>query len=192
MDDKPSSTARKRERDLVARANAGDGRALETLYAEHRDWVTALAYRFTGSRDDALDVLQETFMYVYSKFPGFELTASLRGFLYPVVKHKSISVIRRRQKLVDLDMHREGRHGELLRWHPSDASGHQLAALVSELPPAQREVIWLRFGLEFRLEEIAVAMEIPLGTVKSRLHNALKSLRSAAEPTEQTKTGGQG
>ena len=88
---------------LVARANDGDTAALEQLYRDHRDWVLAVAYRFTGSHDDSLDVLQETFVYFYSKFPGFALRSSIRGFLYPVVKHSSITVIRRRKKVVDLD-----------------------------------------------------------------------------------------
>lgn len=178
------------ERGLVERANRGDERALEALYADHRDWVTALAYRFTGSRDDALDVLQETFLYFFSKFPGFELTATVRGFLYPAVKHKSISVIRRRRKLVDLQAYREGRVHEDLRWYPSEVSGTQLSRLVQALPEGQREVVWLRFGLEFRLEEIAAALEIPLGTVKSRLHNALKSLKAAAEAPSVATNGG--
>lgn len=177
------------ERDLVARANRGDGDALEALYSEHRDWVTALAYRFTGSRDDALDVLQETFLYVFGKFPGFELTSSMRSFLYPVVKHKSISILRRRKKLVDLQAFREGRSQDELSWHPSEPGGVGLNRLVAELPEGHREVVWLRFGLDFRLEEIAQALEIPLGTVKSRLHNALKLLRTSvagADPTQKT------
>lgn len=181
-----------RERDLVARANRGDGSALEALYSDHRDWVTALGYRFTGSRDDALDVLQETFLYVFSKFPGFELTSSMRSFLYPVVKHKSISVLRRRKKLVDLQAFREGRPQDDLVWHPAEPGGVGLNRLVAALPDGHREVVWLRFGLDFRLEEIARALEIPLGTVKSRLHNALKLLRSSiaeADPNQKTGAG---
>jgi RNA polymerase sigma-70 factor (ECF subfamily) len=178
-----------RDRELVDRANRGDRRALEELYELHRDWVTALAFRFLGSRDDALDVLQETFLYFFGKFPGFRLTSSVRGFLYPAVKHKCISTIRRRKKLVDLAAFREGREPGELRWYPSTGSGRQLAGLVDALPDGQREVVRLRFGLDFRLEEIADALEIPLGTVKSRLHNALKSLRAAAEGPASVKSG---
>lgn len=180
------------ERALVDRANNGDERALEALYCRHRDWVVGLACRFTGSSDDALDVLQETFLYFYSKFPGFTLTSSVRGFLYPVVKHKSISVLRRRRKLVDLQAYREGRDAHELRWYPADLSSSQMSRLVNGLPEGHREVVWLRFGLDLRLEEIADALGIPLGTVKSRLHNALKSLRSAAEDPSVRKTGDAG
>jgi RNA polymerase sigma-70 factor (ECF subfamily) len=180
-----------RERELVDRANAGDRRALESLYGDHRDWVTALAHRFTGSADDALDVLQETYLYFFSKFPGFELRASIRGFLYPVVKHSSITVVRRRRQLVDLDSHRAGEPVTDIGWHGAEG---RFARLVGKLPDGQREVVQLRFALDFRLEEIAEALEIPLGTVKSRLHNALRSLRELEAPeTAATaeKRGGQ-
>jgi len=184
----PGRQVTERERELVDRANAGDRRALEELYDEHRDWVTALAYRFTGSADDALDVLQETYLYFFSKFPGFELRASLRGFLYPVVKHSSITVIRRRRQLVDLESRRSVEAAGEVGWHGGEG---RFARLTARLPDGQREVVCLRFGLDLRLEEIAEALSIPVGTVKSRLHNALKSLRDLETP-EETAAAGQG
>jgi len=171
--------ASERERELVDRANQGDQRALERLYDDHRAWVTSLAHRFTGSADDALDVLQETYLYFFSKFPGFELRSSIRGFLYPVVKHSSITVIRRRRQLVDLDARRGGEPTTETGWHGAEG---RFARLVGRLPDGQREVVHLRFALDFRLEEIAEALAIPVGTVKSRLHNALKTLRELEQP----------
>jgi len=153
--------------------------------------VTALAFRFTNSQDDALDVLQETFAYFYGKFPGFTLTASLRSFLFPVVKHSSIAVIRRRRGVVDLDAYREERQlTPALDWGQPAASTGDLERMIAKLPEGQREVVWLRFGLDFRLDEIAKALGIPLGTVKSRLHNALRSLRELARREEQEQNGG--
>jgi RNA polymerase sigma factor (sigma-70 family) len=114
------------ERELVRRANAGDGDALVALYRAERDWVVGLAQRFTGSREDALDVLQETFLYFFSRFPGFVLTSSVRGFLYPVVKHHAIDVVRRRRKVVDLDAYRRDPQGEAeLGWHAPDADARR-------------------------------------------------------------------
>src|SRR5688500_13279504 len=72
--------------ELVAALNGGDVSAFNGLYYRYRDWVVRLAARFTGSDDDALDVLQETFSYVLRKFPGFRLTSAMTTFLYPVVK----------------------------------------------------------------------------------------------------------
>ncbi|HKA89668.1 MAG TPA: sigma-70 family RNA polymerase sigma factor [Haliangiales bacterium] len=154
---------------LVARANAGDAGALAALYRAHRGWVAALALRFTGNQADALDVLQETFLYLFRRLP-LALTTSLRGFLYPVVKHQSISVVRRRRPEVAVD-------DASLPWHGAADAG-DFTRLVAALPAEQREVVRLRFGLDLSLDEIAAALGVPLGTVKSRLHNALKTLRS--------------
>ncbi|MBN2360124.1 MAG: RNA polymerase sigma factor [Deltaproteobacteria bacterium] len=164
------------ERELVARANQGDAAAFEELYRRHRDWVVGLAWRFVGNRDDALDVLQETFAALFDRFPGFALTSSLRGYLYPVVKHRCISLLRKRRRVVAIDEARTAR-GDLageLAWQP-DPPG-EFAEIISALPAEQREVVRLRFALDLKLEEIAQALAIPTGTVKSRLHNALKVL----------------
>jgi len=156
------------ERALVARANRGEAAALETLYRETRDWVLGLAHRLTGNPADALDVMQETFLWFFGRFPGFKLTSSLRSFLYPVVKHQAIAIARRRR-------HDAPAAPELGWTLPGEEHGdfHRMLAV---LPAEQRDVVTLRFGLDFKLEEIAEALAIPLGTVKSRLHNALKVL----------------
>src|SRR5688572_4393458 len=90
------------DQDLIDALNRGDVRAFDALYHRYRDWVVRLAVRFTGSEEDALDVLQETFAYVFRKFPGFRLTASMTTFLYPVVKNLSIAARRKRTRVAQL------------------------------------------------------------------------------------------
>jgi RNA polymerase sigma-70 factor, ECF subfamily len=68
------------DQELIAAANAGEVGAFESLYRRHRDWVAGLACRFTGDRDAALDVMQETFVYLLGKFPGSRRT-SRRSFI---------------------------------------------------------------------------------------------------------------
>lgn len=160
---------------LIEAANEGDASAFETLYYRYRDWVAGLAYRFTGHRDDALDVLQDMFVYLLKKFPGFHLTASMTTFLYPVVKNLSISAGRKRRRFSVGD--------EILadtaapEPQPKGASRSELAVVMRSLPESQREVLLMRFVDAMSLREIAEALNIPVGTVKSRLHNALKTLR---------------
>lgn len=158
---------------LVAAIERGDPRAYEELYRRHRGWVFALARRFTGSDEDALDVLQETFAYLWTRFPGFELRSTVRAFLFPVVKHTSLDIVRRRRRGPFAVADKIELAG------PGAASGPGLGFLdlVKRLPDEQREVVVLRFAHDFRLAEIAQALDIPVGTVKSRLHNALTALR---------------
>jgi len=160
--------------ELISAINAGDAGAFDALYFRYRDWVARLAYRFTGNRDDALDVLQETFGYVIRKFPGFKLTAAMTTFLYPVVRNCALAIRRKR--------HRSGSDAMLdeLPTYPAetvDQSREQIAELIAKIPPGQREVLLMRFVDDMELSEIAAALAIPLGTVKSRLHNALATLR---------------
>ena len=160
------------DRQLIDAINAGDAAAFETLYHRYRDWVHQLAWRFTGNREDALDVVQETFIYLLGKFPGFTLTASMTTFLYPAVKHTALNL--RRRKLPDrID-------DELLAQVPTDAPEparrSELATVLKTLPPEQREIVLMRFLDDMPLGEIAAALEIPLNTVKSRLYNALRKL----------------
>jgi len=160
------------DEELLRRAATGDADAFEMLYLRHRDWVHRLAWRFTGNTEDALDVLQETFIYVLRKLPGLRLTASMTTFLYPVVKHVSLNLRRR---------HRPGVDEEILTTlvDPTVPSAPrvELAAALGSLPHEQREVVLMRFVDDMALDEIAAALAVPTGTVKSRLHRALETLR---------------
>lgn len=166
---------REDDRALVARANAGEAAAFTALFHAHRGWVYAFALRLVRDRDDALDVVQESFATLFGRFPGFALTSSIRAFLYPVVSHTAISVLRKKRKIVPLDAEVLRAEEPSLGWDRGSVSA--LDRMVAQLPAEQREVVRLRFALDLKLEEIADALGLPIGTVKSRLHNALKALR---------------
>src|SRR5439155_19666095 len=88
---------------LIADINAGDAGAFDAIYYRYRDRVMRLAIRFTGDHADALDVLQETFAYLFRKFPGFVLTAQMTTFLYPVVRNLSLAARRQRRASQPID-----------------------------------------------------------------------------------------
>lgn len=157
--------------ELVQRANRGEVEAFEALYRRHRDWVVGLAERYTGNRDDALDVLQDAFAHLFGRFPGFTLTAQLKTYLYPVVRHLAFDRLRRRRPEVDVDT-----LADTLPAPPAVADG-DLTRLLALLPAGQREVLMLRYADDLSLAQIAAALDIPLGTVKSRLHGALAALK---------------
>jgi RNA polymerase sigma-70 factor (ECF subfamily) len=162
------------DQDLVRAINAGDAHAFDALYFRYRDWVVRLAVRFTQHNEDALDVMQETFTYLFRKFPGFRLTASMTTFLYPVVKNLSLAAKRKRTRL---------HHDDALLVDVADSSRANdaradLAAALASLPETHREVLLMRFVEGMSLLEIAATLSIPEGTVKSRLHNALATLRT--------------
>ena len=175
-----SATDRRSDEELVAACNRGDAeeaaRAFEALYRRYRDFVLRVARRFARDRELALDALQETFTYLLRKFPpagpGLTLTARLPTLLYPVAKNSAISAHRKAR--------RHGDAGDVdLDELPAEATAESepIDAALAALSPERREVLTLRFVDDLSLAEIAAALEIPLGTVKSRLHLAIKELR---------------
>ncbi len=159
---------------LVDLCNQGDDGAFEALYIRYRDWVVRLAWRFTRNDADALDVLQETFSYVLGKLPGLRLTARFTTFLFPVVKNLSIAARRKRDRALG-----EGPLPDCAGPEAAVGGGRgELAAALSVLSEEHRETLLMRFVDDMSQEEIAAALGIPVGTVKSRIHNALESLRA--------------
>ena len=159
---------------LIMRAAEGDLDAFGQLYHRHRDGVYRLAWRFTQHHELALDVLQETFAHLLKKLPDFTLTAKLPTYLYPVVRHISIEMLRKHRRMINNESLPQ--EDAVVSVPPSETA-EELAAVLSVLPDGQREVLLMRFIDGMTLQEIAAALAIPVGTVKSRLHNALEVLR---------------
>ena len=170
----PPPTDPRSDAELVDALNAGDAAAFDALYYRYRDRVARLALRFTGNHADAMDVVQDTFAYLYRKFPGFHLTSSVPTFLYPAVRNLSLEVRRKRRgqpasddALIHVAAPEAG---------PADPRA-ELAAVMTSLPAQQREVVMLRFVDGLTVDEIAAVIEVPAGTVKSRLHHAIRTLQ---------------
>lgn len=166
---------------LFEAINRGDASAFETLYRRHREWVFKLAHRFTANHTDALDVLQETFAYLLNKAPELSLTARTTTYLYPIVKNLSLTMLRKK--------HRGGAAlngpADLTAPPPRSAGLHpDLENVLAALGEAHREVLLMRILDDMTQEEIAQALGIPVGTVKSRLHHAMARLRADAKTRE--------
>jgi RNA polymerase sigma-70 factor (ECF subfamily) len=164
------------DQQLIAAINNSDVAAFDALYHRHRDWVVNLAHRFTGDENLALDVMQETFLYLLRKFPGFKLTANLKTFLYPAVKNLSIAARRKAGRVQSTEGEQQLLE-QLASTEIPHAFSSDLSAALANLSLEHREVILLRFVDDLTMAEIATATNVPTGTVKSRLHNALAALR---------------
>jgi len=180
---------RRSDRELVELCNRGDrdeaGRAFETLYRRHRDYVMRVALRFGADRETAVDVLQETFLYLLKKFPpagqGLVLTAQLRSLLYPVAKNLTLSSLRQRARLDDSEEFDPDRLQAPGGTDPAERDPARLSLALARLSAERREVLLLRFVDDMSLQDIADTLSMPLGTVKSRLHLAVRELRESPE-----------
>lgn len=171
-----SSVRKPTDQDLVAAINQGNEDAFATLYERYKDWVVSLSFRFNPNHDDSLDVLQETFAYLVRKFPGFELTAQMTTFLYPAVRNLSIAARKKRQRSTSSD--------ENLDLFPQAESEDtstrdDFAQMLTTLSHSHREILLMRFVDDMTQPEIATALSLPLGTVKSRLHHAVQAVKNS-------------
>lgn len=171
-----SEAGRQSDLDLVEAINNGDQNAFAVLYERYKDWVVSLSFRFNPNHDDALDVLQETFAYLVRKFPGFELTAQMTTFLYPAVRNLSIAARKKRQRATssdeDLDLFPQAEAADT-------TARDDFAQMLTTLTDSHREILLMRFVDDMTQPEIATALEVPLGTVKSRLYHAIQAVKNS-------------
>lgn len=168
--------------ELVDRCNHGDrdsaAAAFTMLYQRHRDYVLRVALRFTRDPELAAEALQETFTWLLRQFPppgeGLTLTAQLRTYLYTLAKNAAITAMRKMQRFESAVDDPDTLPAPDTPATDTDA----IDAALAGLPPAQREVLQLRFVDGYSLAEVAQALDVPVGTVKSRLHNAIRQLKN--------------
>jgi RNA polymerase sigma-70 factor (ECF subfamily) len=175
--------------DLISRARRGDGAAWEALMREQQPAVFRLAYLLLGDADEAEDVAQQAFIRAYRALDRFDASRPLRPWLLRITSNLARNQRRSvgrylgaLQRLVraDPDVLKNTRGlPEASGPQPEDA--HNLWQAVRRLSQTDQEIIYLRYFLDLSEAEAAKAMEIAVGTVKSRTHRALNRLRVVVE-----------
>lgn len=168
------------DEELMARCRSGDADAFTALYERHRDRAMRHATGMLGDSNASGDVVQEAFLYVFRKAPSWEPRARFTTLLYKVVSSLCVSALRRRRRDSAAPVHEESA-ADPGQGPAARASGNELAGKVREaladMPEAYREVLALRFFEDLPYEDIAEMLDVPVGTVKSRIHNGLELLR---------------
>jgi RNA polymerase sigma-70 factor, ECF subfamily len=170
-------------RELVARAQRGDGSALEALYVGHVDRIYAYLAAMVGNRHDAEDLTVQTFVRVMESIGRFEQRSTpFEAWLFRIARNLAVDHFRRAR--------RDEPAESLPREAPSQPSAEELAlskldhrgllAHVRRLPQPQRQVLGLKFLLSLSNAETATALEKTEGAVKALQHRALESLHRHA------------
>ncbi len=163
--------------DLVRAINRGPPDAepaFAALYRRHKEWALRLARRLSPPHADPADIVQDSFITLLKQFPGFQLRGRLTTFLYPVIRHRALAATRKRRPASLHDDTRAPPSAD----QALPAEFAPLRAAVADLPEPQREVLLMRLVDDMEVSEVAMALGIPTGTVKSRLHAALATLRA--------------
>ncbi|MCG8455434.1 MAG: sigma-70 family RNA polymerase sigma factor [Holophagales bacterium] len=183
----------KSDAEVVKHARTGDSSARDELARRHRDSAFFLALQLLGNRDDALDVAQDAMLRFFTHLHRFDASRPVRPWLFQIVRNRVLDLHRRRKvrkhdsieaaaedeerpslQLVDarVDLERDARQTQLQK---------RIWEALSQLSHQQREILVLRDYQDLSYKEIADTLNIPIGTVMSRLHGARKSLRQVLE-----------
>ena len=170
--------------DLVKRVLAGDPAPYQLLVERHYTAVFNAAYRVLGSRAEADDMTQDTFLRAYKALDTFRAGAPMAPWLCRIAINLSLNQLKRRKRTVSLDQAAGGAalelpdlSGEPQRHLLRDERQQQLRGAILALLPQQRAIIELRHFQELSYDEIAQALGISVANVKVRLFRARKRLR---------------
>ena len=171
------------DQDLVLASLDGDRLAFSDLVNRHRVGVVAVVYRMTADINMAEEAAQEAFMRAWQRLPSYKPQYSFRNWITSIAVHGALDILRSAPTVVDID--------QLPLEDSSDRPEMELEAkercaqvrkAVLTLAPACRAVLVLREYEDLSYQEIAITLDIPLGTVMSRLNYARNQLRRELMP----------
>lgn len=177
------------DRVLVEKTKLGERNAYAELVELYKDKIYNYLYRLTGSQEDAEDLAQETFLRAYAKLDTFDLSLRFSPWLYRIAQNAAIDMMRKRRPMIQLDYFPSEDDGPG-EWQiastdpgPDEQVGFQQFKLEIEdaimaLPINYRSLLLLRYTEELSYEDLARTLELPLTTVKTRLHRAREALRN--------------
>ena len=176
--------------DLLRMHLEGDGRAFETLVNRYRRELFNFLARFCGDAAMAEDVFQETFLQLHLSAATFDLSRRLKPWLFTIAANKARDAMRKsyRRQAAPLDARiagsdsQESTYADLM---PSDIpppdesllnleQRQAVQRIVDDMPENLRVVLLMSYFNEFPYKDIADILDVPLGTVKSRLHAAVQ------------------
>ena len=183
------------EAQLVARARAGDRAAFERLVSDHLPRVWPVVWRIVRSREDAEDVVQETFLSAWQSLDGFRGDASFATWLHRIAVSRALNHvdraaerIRRASSSLDAPPSEDAPTPELPASSPSPLRALEskelmarLTTCLERLPSTFRAVLALREAESLAYEEIASVLDLAVGTVRSRLARARTTLKDCVE-----------
>lgn len=169
--------------ELLRRASGGGSTAVMQLYDRHATVVLALAMRILGGRDEAEEVVQESFVKVWQEAATYDAgRAGFRAWICTIARNRSLDLLRRRgsanrakPQLAEPARGVEPSAAEV------GADGARARTVLATLPAPQREAIELAYFEGLTHSEIAARTKTPLGTVKTRILDGMRKLRDALE-----------
>lgn len=173
---------------LISKALGGSQNSWVNIVKRHEGLVYNYCLRMTGSRSDALDLMQEVFLSVYRHLPSYRGQGQFKAWMMRIAANKTIDFLRSRARTPQFGGGEEGldQHEAPAAHNPDtlyEQADHnrEILRMLQILPPEQRLVVELKFFSHCTFEEISYRTGVPMNTVKSRLYAALEKLRDQLE-----------
>jgi RNA polymerase sigma-70 factor (ECF subfamily) len=168
---------------LVASAKVGDRSAFEQLARRWHRKLVAHAWRLTGDGDAAADAAQAAWIEIARGLPKLRDERAFPAWAYRIVSRQCVRRIRglQRERLLSSELAEEPAPAASGTADWSEAEVRRLRAAIRSLPPAQRAAVALFHLEDMSIAEVAVALDVPAGTVKTRLMHARRTLRRVLE-----------
>ena len=179
---------REQEAAIVRKVLGGDANAFETLVLEYEKNVYNIALRMTGNSEDAADMTQEAFIKAYNSLQSFRGDSKFSVWLYRIVSNVCLDFLRSKNRRPTVSLSVEDDDGEDAQLDVADESQSPELLLdrkltrdsvrrgLDSLPPDYRQILLLREIQGMSYDEIAQALSLEVGTVKSRIFRARKRL----------------
>ena len=164
---------------LVERIRNKDRRAMSQLYQMYIEELSSVCYRYVPDDNDAKDVLQNSFVKIFTSLPAFEYRdePSFRGWMNRIVVNESLNFLKERKKLLFTELHEADVQQSANEEPISDRlSADELHQLISELPDGYRTVINLYVFEDYSHQKIAELLNITASTSASQLYYAKRLL----------------
>ncbi len=145
--------------------------AIERLYRAQGPVILGYLRGMVGSSNSAQDLLQQTFLEVLRRPEKLDRAVSPRAWLFGVARRLALNSYRRRENTTSLPAQLEARN------RTEDSRIEIMRQAIANLPLPMQETLELRLSRDLSYQEIATVLEIPIGTVRSRLHAAVRRLR---------------
>jgi RNA polymerase sigma-70 factor (ECF subfamily) len=188
-----SKTNKKTETDnvLVERFVNGDKNAFNQLVSKYEKSVYRIAYRFFYDEEEAMDATQEIFLKVYKSLHKFEKRSSFKTWIYRIASNTCITISEKRKKGKEglfktimnwwSDRNIETPEEEVLAKESSQITQKMVVEKLSQLPAKYRMPVILKDIEGLPLEKICEVLDIPLGTVKSRINRGRRLLQNSLQ-----------
>jgi RNA polymerase sigma-70 factor (ECF subfamily) len=173
---------RSNEQILVLKAQAGDRSAFNMLYRSYHPSLIRFSYRLCRNEQMAHDAVQEAWVTTARTLSDLYDPAHFRARIFKAVRWRTLDFLR---KPAEAHQRMGDEISEIAApERPFWATQSQIIALLAKLPAAEQQAVYLFYLEELKVEEIAAVMEVPSGTIKSRLNRARRRLKEQMEGEE--------